>query len=106
MPQQDKYAELLKQIAASLQALEVTTREIGTFLAASRLRAEAQIAAIRAQSPEAAAAFDNKLMSGRWPRRDGTGYVTNRQPPIVQPSPDPEPHADSKTGHLRSSDLG
>jgi hypothetical protein len=100
----DEYAELLKQIAASLKSIEVMTSEIGTFLAAQRLRTEAQMAAIRAQSAEASAAFDQtmsasrwpgRLMSGRWPRRDGTGY------PVYQPLTDPDPNADSKTGNLR-----
>lgn len=102
-----EYRELLKDISASLKSLTAMTKEITAFLAGQRLRTEAQMAAIRAQSPAAAAAFDARIkyINGTWPLRNGDGYQTGPQPRIVQPSPDPEPHADSKTGHLRSSDF-
>jgi hypothetical protein len=52
-------------------------------------------------SPQRRVTPANTLLSGSWPRRDGTGYA-----PLEPPGEPPHGSTDDQTGHLRSPDGG
>lgn len=95
---QNERDELLQDAAKSIREMAASLAEITDGLAIMRRRNP------RANGEFARNANVNWL-AGHWPRRDGNSYgIVQAQPPIVEPSPDPEVHADHPPGNLRPAD--
>lgn len=109
MDDKTELAALMTKIAASLDAMERSTKEIADVLQTMRNQAEAELKIKTAQLRAITEAPQPGLMSGRWHRRNGDGF------PIVAPREQAvdaanaeivrqmkEDHANRPPGNIRS----
>jgi hypothetical protein len=86
---------LLREVARIREIVEITAAELAGYLVALRHRTETETALLRMRmaAPAPVYAPRPRYMGGRWVLRDGDTYgAVQAQPPVVMPSPMPEPH--------------
>ena len=72
----DDMDKLLTGIVRAIESLNASVNEINSYLKLQKQQLEAQLAAQLAAQAAAQSLPRKDFMSGRWPRRDGDGFVS------------------------------